>query len=339
MTRWATLMPSPMILGWLLRSRTRRTGPRLMPMRAGRLGGSSAGGAVDRRSHLATSAASSGSPRKLTATPSPVSRMMRSFGAMSRIDSAISALNRSLNWICSETGFLEYSAMSRNSTLQMNVRLARSGIIWASPVPSASNGFLGGAKLSAGGASYHHSPALRYKEMLNFPLTSSSFGAIFHGFLGLGMALPGEFRDRNPVSFQKVWRVCLTHPISQLLVHILSSSFLSEKSGATLNPNSPYETGLDRNPANYVPLSPLSFLARTAEVYQDRIALIHGEDQATWGDIYRRCRRLASALVRRGIGVGDTVAVMAPNVPAMFEAHFGGPMTGAVLNTLNTRLH
>jgi len=105
-----------------------------------------------------------------------------------------------------------------------------------------------------------------------------------------------------------------------------------------LNRNSPYETGLERNPANYVPLSPLSFLARTAEVYRDRIALIHGEDRATWGEIYRRCRRLASALVQRSIGVGDTVAVMAPNVPAMFEAHFGVPMTGAVLNTLNTRL-
>jgi fatty-acyl-CoA synthase len=105
-----------------------------------------------------------------------------------------------------------------------------------------------------------------------------------------------------------------------------------------LNRNSPYETGLDRNPANYVALSPLSFLARTAEVHRDGVAVIYGEDQATWGEVYRRCRRLASALVRRGIGAGDTVAVMAPNVPAMFEAHFGVPMTGAVLNALNTRL-
>ena len=102
--------------------------------------------------------------------------------------------------------------------------------------------------------------------------------------------------------------------------------------------NGPYDTGLDRNPANYAPLSPLSFLARTAEVYPDGIAVVHGDSQATWGEIYRRARKLASALVRRGVGVGDTVAVMAPNTPAMFEAHFGVPMSGAVLNTLNTRL-
>ncbi len=101
---------------------------------------------------------------------------------------------------------------------------------------------------------------------------------------------------------------------------------------------SPYDTGLDRNPANYAPLSPLSFLARTAEVFPGRIAVVHGDFQANWGEIYRRARRLASALARRGIGAGDTVAVMAPNIPAMFEAHFGVPMSGAVLNTLNTRL-
>ncbi len=105
-----------------------------------------------------------------------------------------------------------------------------------------------------------------------------------------------------------------------------------------MNRNSPYDTGLDRNPANYVPLSPLSFLARAAEVYPDRTGVIHGEHHATWGNIYDRSRRLASALARRGIGAGDTVAVMMPNVPAMFEAHFGVPMAGAVLNTLNTRL-
>jgi fatty-acyl-CoA synthase len=105
-----------------------------------------------------------------------------------------------------------------------------------------------------------------------------------------------------------------------------------------LNRISPYETGLDRNPANYVALSPLSFMARTAEVYPHRTAVIHGDRTMTWGETYRRCRKLASALARHGIGAGDTVAVMAPNIPAMFEAHFGVPMAGAVLNTLNTRL-
>ncbi len=100
----------------------------------------------------------------------------------------------------------------------------------------------------------------------------------------------------------------------------------------------PYEQQLDKNPANYVPLSPLSFLARSAEVYPDKPALIHGDLRQTWAETYQRCRRLASALSRRGIGVGDTVAVLAPNTPAMYEAHFGVPMAGAVLNTINIRL-
>ena len=99
-----------------------------------------------------------------------------------------------------------------------------------------------------------------------------------------------------------------------------------------------YRAGLDRNPANHVALSPLSFLARAAEVYPQRAAVIYGERRLTWAQTYQRCRKLASALAKRGIGVGDTVAVMAPNVPSIFEAHYGVPMTGAVLNTLNTRL-
>jgi len=105
-----------------------------------------------------------------------------------------------------------------------------------------------------------------------------------------------------------------------------------------LSHGNPYRTGLDRNPANHVALSPLSFLARAAEVYPQRTAVIHGERRLTWAQTYQRCRRLASTLAGLGIGTGDTVAVMAPNVPAMFEAHYGVPMTGAVLNTLNTRL-
>ena len=100
----------------------------------------------------------------------------------------------------------------------------------------------------------------------------------------------------------------------------------------------PYRIGLDRNQANHAALSPLSFLARAAEVYPRRVAVVHGERRLTWAQTYQRCRRLASALTRGGVGIGDTVAVMAPNVPAMFEAHYGVPMTGAVLNTLNTRL-
>ena len=99
-----------------------------------------------------------------------------------------------------------------------------------------------------------------------------------------------------------------------------------------------YDLHLDKNAANYVPLSPLSFLERSAQVYPSRLALIYGPQRQTWAQTYDRCRRLASALAQRGVGQGDTVAVMLPNVPAMYEAHFGVPMAGAVLNTLNTRL-
>jgi fatty-acyl-CoA synthase len=103
-------------------------------------------------------------------------------------------------------------------------------------------------------------------------------------------------------------------------------------------PMNPFETDLDKNAANYVPLSPLGFLARSAAIYPKRLAVVHGERRYDWAETYRRCRRLAGALARRGIGKGDTVAVMAPNVPELFEAHFGVPMTGAVLNAINTRL-
>lgn len=95
---------------------------------------------------------------------------------------------------------------------------------------------------------------------------------------------------------------------------------------------------LGKNPANYVPLSPLTFLERSASSFPDRVAVVHGGQRYTWKETYARCRRLASALTRRGIGLGDTVAVMAPNVPAHLEAHFGVPMAGAVLNALNIRL-
>jgi len=99
-----------------------------------------------------------------------------------------------------------------------------------------------------------------------------------------------------------------------------------------------YERDLDKTPANYAPLTPLQFIERTASVYPDHVALIHGERRQSWAETYARCRRLASALVKVGIGTGDTVAIMAPNIPEMYEAHFGVPMTGGVLNSLNTRL-
>src|SRR6185312_849446 len=101
---------------------------------------------------------------------------------------------------------------------------------------------------------------------------------------------------------------------------------------------SPYTQDLDRNAANYVPLTPLSFIARSAAVFPDRLAVLHGGRRYSWAESYARCRRLASALARRGIGKNDTVALMATNTPEAFEAHFGVAMTGAVLNALNIRL-
>jgi fatty-acyl-CoA synthase len=100
----------------------------------------------------------------------------------------------------------------------------------------------------------------------------------------------------------------------------------------------PFDEGLGKNAANHVALSPLSFIARSAEVYPNKTALIHGALSQTWAQTYERCRRLASALRRIGIGEGDTVSILAPNTPAMYEAHFGVPMSGAVLNTINIRL-
>ncbi len=100
----------------------------------------------------------------------------------------------------------------------------------------------------------------------------------------------------------------------------------------------PYTVDLERNPANHMPLTPLSFIERAAAVHPEQLAVVHGTQRFTWGQIYARCRRLASALQQRGIGKNDTVAVMAANTPQLLEAHFGVPMLGAVLNALNTRL-
>jgi len=95
---------------------------------------------------------------------------------------------------------------------------------------------------------------------------------------------------------------------------------------------------LRRRAANHTPLSPLSFLARAAAIYPDKIAVIHGARQVSYAEFHARCRRLADALRRRGTGVGDAVAIMAPNIPAMLEAHYGVAMAGGVLNALNYRL-
>lgn len=101
---------------------------------------------------------------------------------------------------------------------------------------------------------------------------------------------------------------------------------------------SQYDIGLDKTPANFVALTPLSFLARTAAVYPSHISTIHEDQVFTWSQTYSRCRRFASYLTSHGIGPGDTIATMLPNIPAMNEAHFAVPMAGAVLNALNIRL-
>jgi fatty-acyl-CoA synthase len=100
----------------------------------------------------------------------------------------------------------------------------------------------------------------------------------------------------------------------------------------------PYESGLDANAANFAPLSPLGFIARAASVAPRHIAIVHGPIRRGWAETYRRCRQLASALHRHGVKRGDTVALMAPNIPAAYECAFGVPMAGAVLNAMNIRL-
>ena len=102
--------------------------------------------------------------------------------------------------------------------------------------------------------------------------------------------------------------------------------------------NNIFDQDLPQTAANFMPMSPLPFLERAAEVYPKHLAVVHGSLRRTWAETYERCRRLASALAKAGVGYGDTVAVMLPNTPPMVEVHFGVPMAGAVLNAINTRL-
>ena len=99
-----------------------------------------------------------------------------------------------------------------------------------------------------------------------------------------------------------------------------------------------YETNLDKNDANFVPLTPLSFLERAKDIYPNYEALVYESRSYTWTEVYKRCTKFASALEKIGIGEGDTVSVMAFNTPEIFEAHYSVPMTGAVLNTINSRV-
>ena len=100
----------------------------------------------------------------------------------------------------------------------------------------------------------------------------------------------------------------------------------------------PYETNLDKNDANYVPLTPLSFLERAKDIYPNYEAVVYESRKYTWSEVYKRCIKFASALEKLGIKTGDTVSVLAFNTPEIFEAHYSIPMVGAVINAINTRL-
>jgi fatty-acyl-CoA synthase len=120
----------------------------------------------------------------------------------------------------------------------------------------------------------------------------------------------------------------------------LAAKRMTAKKGARANvsSNGGLFAGLGPNAANFSPLTPISFLPRTAAIHPDRLAVVHGTQRYSYSQFQERVRRLASALARRGVRPGETVSVMLPNVPAMVEAHFGVPMLGAVLNAINTRL-
>ena len=99
-----------------------------------------------------------------------------------------------------------------------------------------------------------------------------------------------------------------------------------------------FSTNLEKNNANYIPLTPLTFIERTKDVYPDYESIVYGNRNYTWVETYKRCIKFASALEKHGIGLGDTVSIIAANTPEIFEAHYFIPMTGAVINTINTRL-
>jgi fatty-acyl-CoA synthase len=143
---------------------------------------------------------------------------------------------------------------------------------------------------------------------------------------------------KKPFMPKPIARPVLRRPVkSRPLVARVPAPRPAPHKAAVLSHNI-YERDLDKTPANYAALTPLQFIERSASVYPDQVALIHGSRRQSWAETYARCRRLASALDKVGIGVGDTVAIMAPNIPEMYEAHFGVPMSGGVLNSLNTRL-
>ena len=145
--------------------------------------------------------------------------------------------------------------------------------------------------------------------------------------------------DRQP-TWTWTWalpRIAAFASVSRTLPDF-SHAPVSREHRPTRCPQTPTTSISTRTPPTYQPLTPLQFLERAAAVYPDHTAVIHGTARASYAELYARCRRLASALAARGIGPGDTVSVMLSNTPSMLEAHYGVPMAGAVLHSLNTRL-
>ena len=170
-------------------------------------------------------------------------------------------------------------------------------------------------------------------------LFAPPFGVGYYAACAIGRVDPAE-------GMRPIWGYLLALMVGLIVVAIVPvdldrvpvSSRQRNGSTAMSASQNQYSIGLDKTPANYVALTPLSFLARTAAVYPDHISTVYEGRSFTWSQTYARCRRFASYLAGRGIGHGDTVAAMLPNIPAMNELHFAVPMAGAVLNALNIRL-
>ena len=168
-------------------------------------------------------------------------------------------------------------------------------------------------------------------------LFAPPFGVGYYAACAIGRVDPAE-------GIRPIWGYLLALMVGLIIVAIfpwISIGFCNNFSDGTQPMSAAqnqYSIGLDKTPANFVPLTPLSFLARSAAVYPDHVSTVYEGRSFTWAQTYERCRRFASWLAGRGIGHGDTVAAMLPNIPAMNEVHFAVPMAGAVLNALNIRL-
>src|SRR5205823_8719699 len=133
--------------------------------------------------------------------------------------------------------------------------------------------------------------------------------------------LPRVRRNSPPIRWVSPHAQPILRRTGRVVGWVSGAKPISGRGGIMSTSTSPYDIGLDKNAANYVPLTPIGFLVRSASVYPNRLAVLHGDRRYSWRDALQRCRRLASALTAQGIGRGDTVALLAPNIPEAFEAH------------------